>query len=125
MLKIILHLIGSVFRSRRALALEILTLRHQLYVLQRARLRVRLKKRDRLFWIALSRVWRDWREPLTIVQPETVIHWHCTGFRIFWRWKNLTNRQGRPRLTLDERSLIRQVASNTRSGERPASTESC
>ncbi len=46
MLKIILHLLGSVFRSRQSIALENLALRHQLYVLRRPRSRIRLKKRN-------------------------------------------------------------------------------
>jgi hypothetical protein len=47
---------------------------------------------------------------LAIVQPETVIRWHRKGFQAFWRWKSRTKRRGRPRLTLDERELIRQMA---------------
>lgn len=76
MLKIILHLLCSAFRSRQSLALENLALRHQLYVLQRPRSRIRLKKRDRVVWVVRSRIWRDWRSPLTIVQPDTVVRWH-------------------------------------------------
>ena len=73
MFKLILRLLESIFRSRQSLALENLALHHQLYVLQRPRSRIRLRKRDRLFWVVLSRIWRDWRNPLTIVQPETVV----------------------------------------------------
>ncbi|MBU2502840.1 hypothetical protein KJ682_16040 [bacterium] len=35
--------------------------------------------RDRLFWIVLMRAWAGWRRPLALVQPETVIAWHCCG----------------------------------------------
>jgi hypothetical protein len=72
MLKVILRLLGSAFRARQSLALESFALRHQLYVLQRPRSRIRLKKRDRLVWVVPPRIWGDWRESLTIVQPETV-----------------------------------------------------
>ena len=82
MLKLILHLLRSAFRSRQSLVLENLALRHQLYVLQRPRSRIRLKGRDRLVWVVLSRIWKEWRKPLTIVQPETVIRWHRQGFRL-------------------------------------------
>jgi hypothetical protein len=45
-------------RSRAALHLEILALRHQLAVLQRSRPhRVRLAKADRWLWVLLSRLW--------------------------------------------------------------------
>ena len=49
-------------RSRAALQLEVLALRHQLQVLQRAqRRRLRLAKTDRLLWCLLSRIWIGWQ----------------------------------------------------------------
>jgi hypothetical protein len=49
-------------RSRTALQLEILALRHQLQILQRSRRRrVRLNQADRLLWVWLSRTWNKWR----------------------------------------------------------------
>jgi hypothetical protein len=48
----------SIFRTRAALQLEILALRHQIGVLQRsAPKRLKLKPKDRLLWACLSRVW--------------------------------------------------------------------
>ncbi len=108
MLKIILRLLGSVLGSRRALVLETLALRHQLYVLQRPRPRVCVKNRDRLVGVVLSRIWRDWRKSLTIVRPETVIRWHRQGFRLYWRWKS--RRRGRPRTSSEIRNLVRRMA---------------
>src|SRR6201987_3124155 len=50
--------LSSIFRSRAALELENLALRHQIGVLQRsARKRPRLTSIDRLLWVWLSRVW--------------------------------------------------------------------
>ena len=61
-------------RSRAALQLEVLALRHQLQVLQRTRpRRFRLAKTDRWLWALLSRFWPGWRTALVIVKPETVI----------------------------------------------------
>jgi putative transposase len=108
MLKIILRLLRSIFRSRQSLALENFALRHQLYVLQRPRSRIHLKKRDRLLWVVLSRIWRDWRKPLTIVQPETVVRWHRQGFRLYWRWKS--RHRGRSRTSHEIRDLVRRMA---------------
>ena len=80
--------LSSVFRSRTALQLENLALRHQVGVLQRAsRQRPKLTVGDRLLWVWRSRVWSDWRSALAIVKPETVIAWHRVGFRLFWTWK--------------------------------------
>ncbi len=108
MLKIILHLLGSAFRSRQSLTLEILALRHQLYVLQRPRSRIRPKRRGPLLWVVLSRIWRDWRKPLTIVQPDTVIRWHRQGFRLYWRWRSRD--RGRPRASQEIREHVRRMA---------------
>ena len=80
--------VSSIVRSRTALELENLALRHQIGVLQRsARKRPKLNLLDRLLWAWLSRVWSDWRLGAAIVQPETVIAWHRRGFGLFWVWK--------------------------------------
>jgi hypothetical protein len=64
-------------RSRAAMQLEILALRHQLQVLQRSRRRrVRLTQADRLYWVWLARVWDQWRSAVVIIKPETVLAWH-------------------------------------------------
>lgn len=97
-------------RSRAALQLEVLALRHQLQVLQRARPpRPRLTLADRLLWVWLFRVWNDWQTALVIVQPETVISWHRRGFRLLWTWKS-RRRTGRPTVAADVRALIRTMS---------------
>jgi putative transposase len=97
-------------RSRAAVELEILALRHQLEVLQRTRPRqVRLAKTDRWLWVALSHLWTGWRAALVIVKPETVIAWHRQGFRLWWTWKS-RRRMGRPPVPADIRTLIRTMA---------------
>ena len=97
-------------RSRAALQLEVLALRHQLQVLQRARpRRLRLAQPDRCLWVMLSRFWTEWRTALQIVKPETVIAWHRRGFRLWWAWKS-RRRLGRPTVPADVRSLIRTMA---------------
>jgi hypothetical protein len=34
-----------------------------------------LRRRDRLFWIALAQTWPHWRAALVLVQPDTVVQW--------------------------------------------------
>jgi putative transposase len=99
-------------RTRAALQLEILALRHQLQVVERSRLRrVRLTGADRLLWVWLSRVWDDWRAAVHMVRPETVLAWHRRGFRLFWSWKSRRrHRAGRPEVPADVRLLIRTMA---------------
>lgn len=69
------------FRPRHDLALEVLALRHQLMVLKRQTGRPKLRPSDRYLWMLLMRVWPNWRNPLMIVQPETLIGWQRAGFR--------------------------------------------
>jgi putative transposase len=107
---IILRTIISALRSHRALALENLALRHQLDVLQRNARRPRLTNRDRVLWITLSRLWADWRKPLTFVQPQTVIRWHRRGFRLYWRWKSRPRWPGRQKVPKEVRDLIRGMS---------------
>ncbi len=102
-------LLRMLLHSRAALAAENLALRQQLAVLQRSVRRPRLHRRDRIFWVWLSRLWRGWRSSLLVVQPETVIRWHRQGFRLYWRWKSRSG-CGRPQLDAEIRLLIRRMS---------------
>ena len=110
LLSALLTALVASFRSRAALQLEILALRHQLGVLQRSVKRPRLTASDRFLWARLSSTWRDWRSALILVQPETVIGWHRRGFCLFWRWKSRHGRRGRPSVPTETLQLIRRVS---------------
>jgi putative transposase len=97
------------FRSRYSLGLEILALRQQLGVLQRKHPRPRLRVRDRMFWILLRRLWPSWSKVLVIVKPETVVAWHRTGFRLFWRLRSRAKQPGRPKIDTEVRAIIRRI----------------
>jgi len=90
----ILSAISSVaslkFRSRTSLELEIVALRHQLGVLRRRQSKkiTFLSNLDRVFWVLLYRTWPRIIDSMVIVKPRSVIRWHYTGFRLFWRWKS-------------------------------------
>jgi hypothetical protein len=107
----LLTTLSSIFRSRAALELENLALRHQIGVLQRsARKRPKWTSADRrLLWIFLSRFWRGWRSALAIIKPETVVAWHHAGFRLFWTWKVRHGQPGRPLISSEVRDLIRKM----------------
>ena len=115
----------SALRSHRALALEHLALRHQLDVLKRNTKRPHLTNRDRVLWVFLSRHWANWRESLTLVQPETVIRWHRRGFRLYWKWKSRPRWPGRSKVPVDVRNLIRQMSRDNPLWGRPGFTASC
>src|SRR5215468_8822746 len=115
----LLAMLRGVVRSRAALHLEVLALRHQLHVLQRSRpRRLQLANADRWLWACLSRSWSSWRTALVIVRPETVIVWHRQGFRLFWTWKR-GRRIGRPWVPADVRTLIRRMAKDNPSWGAP------
>jgi len=106
----VLAMLRGVVRSRAALHLEILALRHQRQVLQRSRpRRLRLAKADRWLWAWLSAAWSGWRTALVIVKPETVIAWHRLGVRLFWTWKS-RRRNGRPPVAANVRNIIRTMS---------------
>jgi hypothetical protein len=52
----------DIFKSRDVLLLENLALGQQLAVLLRKHPRPRVKNSDRLFWVTLSRLWKQWRD---------------------------------------------------------------
>jgi len=92
------------------LAVENLALRQQLAIYNQSIKRPKLRPRDRVFWVWLSRIWYDWNSALVIVKPETVIRWHRQGFRLYWRWKSRTDRPGRPKMEQEVRDLIRRMS---------------
>ena len=98
--------------ARAALEAEILALRHQLGVLQRAApKRPHLSRTDRLLWVLLSRLWTGWRRSVRIVQPATVVRWHRRAFALHWRWRSRRPQVGRPAVARDIRALIRHMRS--------------
>jgi len=106
----LVHSLRFSVRSRAALHLEILALRHQLAVINRSRRpRLRLTIADRMLWAWLSQTWSAWRSTLHVVQPETVVAWHRRGFRLFWTWKS-RRRTGRSAVSADVRALIRELS---------------
>ena len=89
---------------------EILFLRQQLLVLTRsAPSRVRLKSIDRLIFVWLYQLFPSLLDAAVIFKPETLVRWHRTGFRLFWRWKS-RRRPGRPMVPTGIRNLVRQMS---------------
>jgi len=107
----ILVFLRALFGERLELAAENLALRQQLAVQQRSAKRSRLRQRDRIFWVWLSRFWSSWRSAVLIVKPDTVVRWHRQGFRLYWTWKSRRGcKGGRPKVDKDVRDLIRKMS---------------
>jgi transposase InsO family protein len=109
-LHLLLHILVSPFKTRARLEAEIILLRHQVNVLRRRLApKPKLTVADRLLFVWLYRLFPSVLAAITIVQPETIIRWHRTGFRLYWRWKS-RSRGGRPRIPLEIRRLIRDMS---------------
>src|SRR6266852_263770 len=100
----------AVFLSQADLVLENLALRQQLAMFARNRQRPRIVAADRLFWLALRRIWLRWSDVLVFVKPETVVRWHQTSFRRYWTWLSRRRRRGRPPIEARLCALIHRMA---------------
>ncbi|MCP4049426.1 MAG: hypothetical protein GY730_01790 [bacterium] len=94
----------------RYLIIENLALRQQLAIMKHNAKRPKIRKRDRIFWIILSKFWNRWKSALVIVQPATVIRWHRKGFKLFWTFKSKKRGPGRPHLKPEIRKLVKKMA---------------
>src|SRR5258707_12125781 len=112
-LRLLIHALAAPFRTQAQLEAEIAMLRHQLNVLRRQTPRPRLTAADRLLFVWLCRLFPSLRSAITIVQPDTVLRWHRSGFRLYWRWKS-RSRGGRPKVPIEVRSLIRRMSLENR-----------
>ena len=111
---VILHglaiFVADMFKSRRRLEAENLFLRHQLNIaLRRAPPRLRLNSSDRALLVWITRICPNLLDLSQVVKPETILRWHRSGFKVFWRWKS-RRRTGRPKIDRELRDLIRRMS---------------
>ena len=79
-------------------------------MLKRRRPRPALNLFDKLFWVAISRLWSQWKQSIIVVTSETVVRWHRAGFRMYWRLISRVRGPVARRPTLKEiRELIFQM----------------
>ena len=110
LIRFVLAMLTSPFKSKSRLEAENAVLRHQLIVLRRkVRGRAEPTNNDRWFLVQMYRWFPSILKIVTIVQPETLVRWHRAGFRRYWRWKS-NLRGGRPRIEIELRALIRQMS---------------
>ena len=69
----LLAIFRIVTQDRSVLVLENLALPQQLAVLHRSVKRPKLVPADRLFWVVLSRFWRNRRSSMVLVKPAAVV----------------------------------------------------
>src|SRR5882757_8191801 len=106
----VVAVLASPFKSKIRLEAENAALRHQLAVLRRKlKGQARLTNNDRWFFVQLYRWYPSILSVLLIIRPETLVGWHRTGFRSYWRWKS-RSLGGRPQIEADLRALIRRMS---------------
>jgi putative transposase len=99
-------------KPKASLAAEVLALRSQLALCKndidngKAR-KPRFTHAFRVLWVVLSVLLSGWKGLVALMQPATVIRWHKTAFRLWWRWKS---RPGRPRIPRRMQALIRRIS---------------
>src|ERR1039457_3881019 len=110
LLKLILGVLPSLFKSRAKLEAEILILRQQINVLRRrAPKRPHFNNTDRFLFVWLYRWFPSVLGAIAIIRPETIIRWHRAGFRAYWRWRS-RNHVGRPKVSAELRTLIGEMS---------------
>ena len=94
-------------RSAKSIRTENLFLRRQLglYIERGVKPR-RIDPVTRVRLTLLSRLF-DWRDALVVVQPDTLLRWHRSAWRMLWR---LRSRPGRPAIPVQLQGLIRRMA---------------
>jgi transposase InsO family protein len=109
-LSLLLHVVVSPFKTKARLEAEIIMLRHQLNVLRRrVPVKPKLVVADRPLFVWLYRLFPAVLNAVTIIRPETIVRWHRTGFRLYWRWKS-RSQGGRPNIPGEIRRLIREMS---------------
>ena len=74
--------------------------------------RHRFRPSERIFWVWLYRLSPDCLRTLAVFKPDTLVRWHCKGFRLYWIWKSRRRCAGRPAIDPDVRELIRTMSRN-------------
>jgi len=115
-LPLVTGFITDLGRSRQQLTAENALLRQQLIVASRKVKRPAFRPHERGLLVLLSRVVHNWRNAVLLVKPDTILHWHREGFRLFWRWKSRPPRKPPSRLPADVIDLIRHMASSNATG---------
>jgi hypothetical protein len=114
-------LLRLMLRSRAQVAAENLFLRKRFACYIERQVRPRRADNSARIALVLSQ-FVDWRQLLTIVQPDTLVRWHRNLDRLFWRLKS--RQCGRPRIPTElQRRIAEMAAANHTWGEERIAAE--
>ena len=106
---VVVRALTLVLCGHRELVLENLALR-QHWRLTSERRDAASRRATDSFWMALARLWRNWRTALIVVQPDTVIRWHRDWLCCRWTRRSHRRHDGRPRIDQQIRTLVGDMA---------------
>jgi putative transposase len=105
LLRCLVRIISGPSTEQMNTEIQLVVLRHQLIVLKRQVGRPRLRRRDRLFMAAISRVLPRARWSSFLVSPQTLLRWHRELVRRKWTFRRRST-GGRPPISVEVRALI-------------------
>ena len=105
--------LADLARSKAELIAENALLRQQLIILKRQVKRPACTKRDRILLLLLARSVRAWKQPILIIQPETLLRWHRELFRLYWKRRSKASSY-KPKVAAETSALIREMARENR-----------
>ena len=108
MLKSLLLFFRNSFTTKTQLILENIFLTRQLEIYQRADPKLKIKITDQVFFSLMKELLSNWKEKIFIVKSETVIKWHRSAFKFYWRWKT-KSKVGRPKTDREVIALIKKM----------------
>jgi putative transposase len=108
LLRRVVGLIAGSSKRQLSTEVELVVLRHQLRVLKRQAGRPQLRRCDRLFMAAISRVLPRARWSSFLISPKTLLRWHRELVRKKWTFRRKST-GGRPPIPDAVRELIVQM----------------
>ena len=103
-------LVPDIARKYRELLIANRFLEHQLTVLKRTNPRPAIKKGDRLFTVAITKILRDWKRSLFFVNARAVSEWTRNVSNILFARKYANRPPGRRPVARETVGLIRRMA---------------
>ena len=97
------------FKNKIQLLLEVIMLARQLEIYQRTDPKIKIKRTDCMLFCLIKDLLLNWKERMFIVKPDTVVKWHRTAFKFYWRWKSRP-KGGRPKINWEVINLIKKMA---------------
>src|SRR5436305_14733917 len=69
------------------------------------------KPLDRLVFVILACLVKEWKQVLLIAKPDTLLRWHRAGFKLIWKLKSRArSKERKPKISEETITLIKKLA---------------